>query len=70
MFGSAGFGVSLRTIADTADVSAGLIVHHFGSKERLRQAVDQADPYGPENTRRRTEANLDFIARGLFTQPA
>jgi len=177
LFGSAGFGVPLRTIADAADVSAGLIVHHFGSKERLREAVDQAvlhtfldrfatiptglpadglarkmaaafsdvlgtspqirqylrrslddgtaasmtifdeliaatrrgldrldqagglrpdsdpqwrpfqvlsvilgplllepliqrhisDPYGPENTRRRTEANLDFIARGLFT---
>jgi TetR/AcrR family transcriptional regulator, regulator of cefoperazone and chloramphenicol sensitivity len=180
LFGSAGFGVSLRAIADAADVSAGLIVHYFGSKERLRETVDQAvlqtfldrfaaipdnlpaddlaremagafadvlgtspqirqylrrsledgtpasmtifdeliaatrrgldrldqagglrpdsdqqwrpfqvlsvilgpllleplirrhisDPYGPENTRRRTEANLDFIARGLFTDPA
>jgi TetR/AcrR family transcriptional regulator, regulator of cefoperazone and chloramphenicol sensitivity len=179
LFGSAGFGVSLRTIADAAGVSAGLVVHHFGSKERLREAVDQSvlqtflerfaaipdglpadglagemagafadvlgtspqirqylrrslddgtpasmaifddlvaatkrgldrleqagglrpgsdpqwrpfqvlsvilgpllletviqrhisDPYAPENVRRRTTANLDFIARGLFTQP-
>jgi TetR/AcrR family transcriptional regulator, regulator of cefoperazone and chloramphenicol sensitivity len=42
LFGSAGFGVSLRTIADAAGVSAGLVVHHFGSKEGLREAVDQA----------------------------
>ncbi len=179
LFGSAGFGVPLRAIADAAGVSAGLVVHHFGSKERLREAVDQAvlrtfldrfaaipddlpadglalemagafadvlgaspqirqylrrslddgtpasmtifdslvaatergldrldragglrpgsdpqwrpfqvlsvilgplllepvierhvsDPYAPENVRRRTAANLDFIARGLFTQP-
>ncbi len=180
LFGSSGFGVPLRAIADTAGVSAGLVVHHFGSKERLRDAVDQAvlrtfldrfaainndlpadglaqemadafadvlgtspqirqylrrslddgtpasmtifdslvaaigrgldrldragglrpgsdpqwrpfqvlsvilgplllepviqrhigGPYTPENVRRRTAANLDFIARGLFTQPA
>jgi TetR/AcrR family transcriptional regulator, regulator of cefoperazone and chloramphenicol sensitivity len=180
LFGSAGFRVSLRTIAAAAGVSAGLVVHHFGSKERLREEVDQAvlrtfldrfaviphdlpadalaremgdafadvlgtspqirqylrrsldegtpasltifdelvaatergldrldlagglrpgsdpqwrpfqvlsvilgplllepvierhigEPYAPENVRRRTAANLDFIARGLFTQPA
>ncbi len=180
LFGSAGFAVPLRTIADAAGVSAGLVVHHFGSKERLREAVDQSvlrtftdrfaaipgslpadtlaaemasafadvlgaspqlrqylrralddgtpaslaifddlvaaterglnrleqagglrpgsdpqwrpfqvlsvilgplllepvierhigDPYSPQNVRRRTAANLDFIARGLFTQPA
>lgn len=42
LFGSAGFGVPLRTIAGAAGVSAALVVHHFGSKERLREAVDQA----------------------------
>lgn len=33
--------VSVRQIAAAAGVSPGLIVHHFGSKEGLREAVDQ-----------------------------
>ena len=32
--------VSVRRIAAAAGVSAGLVIHHFGSKEGLRQAVD------------------------------
>jgi AcrR family transcriptional regulator len=32
---------SLRAIAATAGVSAGLVVHHFGSKEELRTACDE-----------------------------
>lgn len=32
--------VSMRDIAAAADVSLGLLVHHFGTKERLRRAVD------------------------------
>jgi AcrR family transcriptional regulator len=32
---------SLRTIAADAGVSAGLVVHHFGSKEGLRAACDE-----------------------------
>lgn len=32
--------VSMREIAAAADVSLGLLVHHFGTKERLRKAVD------------------------------
>ena len=39
-FGRDGFGAGLRTIADDAGVTAGLIVHHFGSKEGLRRACD------------------------------
>lgn len=35
-----GFDVSLRTVAAEAGVSAALIVHHFGSKQGLRDAVD------------------------------
>jgi TetR/AcrR family transcriptional regulator, regulator of cefoperazone and chloramphenicol sensitivity len=41
----AGQGVaatSLRAVAKTAGVSPGLIVHHFGSKEGLCRAVDEA----------------------------
>ncbi|MET7575054.1 helix-turn-helix domain-containing protein [Streptomyces sp. NPDC005492] len=33
--------VTMRQIAAAADVSPGLVVHHFGSKEKLRQEVDQ-----------------------------
>lgn len=39
-FGRDGFGASLRTIAADAGVSAALIVHHFGSKDALREACD------------------------------
>lgn len=35
-----GYAVPLRAIADAAGVSLGLINHHFGSKEGLRQACD------------------------------
>jgi AcrR family transcriptional regulator len=40
-FGRDGFGAGLRAVAADADVTAGLVVHHFGSKEGLRQACDE-----------------------------
>lgn len=41
LFADKGFdGVTVRDIAKAADVSVGLLNHHFGSKEGLRQAVD------------------------------
>jgi len=42
LFARAGFGVSLRTIADAAGVSPALVVHHFGTKEGLKAAVDRS----------------------------
>lgn len=39
-FGKHGFGVGLRAIAEAAGVSAGLVIHHFGSKDGLRSACD------------------------------
>jgi len=33
--------VTVREIAAAAEVSPGLVMHHFGSKEGLREAVDQ-----------------------------
>ncbi|HVQ85075.1 MAG TPA: TetR family transcriptional regulator [Mycobacterium sp.] len=40
-FGQHGFGVGLRAIADAAGVSAALVIHHFGSKDGLRNACDE-----------------------------
>ncbi len=39
-FGEHGFDVGLRVIAKAAGVSAALVIHHFGSKDGLRQACD------------------------------
>jgi AcrR family transcriptional regulator len=39
-WGEHGFNVGLRTIAESAGVSAALVIHHFGSKEGLRKACD------------------------------
>lgn len=39
-WGEHGFHVGLRTIAESAGVSAALVIHHFGSKEGLRNACD------------------------------
>ena len=39
-FGTHGFGVGLRSIAEAAGVSAALVIHHFGSKDGLRKACD------------------------------
>ena len=42
LFAEKGFdGITVRDIAAAADVSVGLINHHFGSKEGLRDAVDR-----------------------------
>lgn len=38
--GEHGFAVSIRAIAQAADVSPGLVIHHFGSKAGLVQACD------------------------------
>ncbi|WP_259390772.1 TetR/AcrR family transcriptional regulator [Actinomyces sp. 2119] len=40
-FAKDGLSAGLRAIAADAGVTAGLIVHHFGSKEGLRQACDE-----------------------------
>ncbi len=39
-WGQHGFNVGLRAIAAAAGVSAALVIHHFGSKAKLRQACD------------------------------
>jgi AcrR family transcriptional regulator len=42
LFGTKGFAVSVRAIADAAGCSPGLVIHHFGNKDGLREAVDQS----------------------------
>ncbi|WP_432548562.1 TetR/AcrR family transcriptional regulator [Kineococcus sp. SYSU DK004] len=39
-FGREGFGAPVRAVAADAGVSAGLVIHHFGTKEGLRAACD------------------------------
>jgi AcrR family transcriptional regulator len=41
LIGASGFGhVTVRQVAQAAGVSPGLVIHHFGSKDGLRQACD------------------------------
>lgn len=41
LFGDRGFSATtVRAIAEAADVSPALVVHHFGSKQGLREAVE------------------------------
>lgn len=41
VFGAQGFDASVRTIATEAAVSPGLVIHHFGSKDKLRAVCDE-----------------------------
>lgn len=40
VFGEQGFTAGVRAVANTAGVSPGLVNHHFGSKDGLREACD------------------------------
>ena len=40
-FAVEGLGAPLRAVAQDAGVSAGLIIHHFGSREKLLEACDR-----------------------------
>ena len=41
LFGRDGFSTTVRAIASQAGVSPALVVHHFGSKDGLRAAIDE-----------------------------
>ena len=41
LIAAGGFGTPIRAVAAEAGVSPGLVIHHFGSKEALREACDE-----------------------------
>ena len=55
VFGEQGFTAGVRAIATAAGVSPGLVIHHFGSKDGLREACDD---YVLDEIRR---AKTDFL---------
>lgn len=63
-FARDGFGASVRQIASAAGVTAGLITHHFGSKDALRAACDT------EVLHRITDLKRDGIRRAPAQQLA
>lgn len=67
-FGSRGFDVGVRAIAEAAGVSPGLIIHHFGSKEGLRKACD--DYIAEEIRSEKSEALRSSDAAGWLAQMA
>jgi AcrR family transcriptional regulator len=63
-FAARGFDATVREIAVRAGVSAGLITHHFGSKDALRELCDA------EVLRRVLELKLDGVRRSPAQQVA
>jgi AcrR family transcriptional regulator len=57
-------GATIRDIAAAAGVSSGLVRHHFGSKEALR---DACDAYAMERSNQLRE---DLLVNGRLTDPA
>jgi AcrR family transcriptional regulator len=62
VFGRDGFAVPLRALAAEAGVSHGLVVHHFGSKDGLRQACDDQVLRVLRESKARTVAGGDAVA--------
>jgi AcrR family transcriptional regulator len=60
-FAVEGFGASVRAIAADAGVSAGLVMHHFGSKDGLRA---ECDAHLLATIRRLKEENVAEAAAG------
>jgi len=63
-FAAQGFDVSLRAIATRANVTAGLVRHHFGSKQALRA---ECDATVLERYRRMKEDSLAASTQQVFS---
>lgn len=68
LFGRDGFDASVRAIAAEAGVSPGLVLHHFGSKDGLREACDAH--VREEIRRSKTVAVTDAQPGGLLNELA
>ncbi|GAB4086608.1 TetR family transcriptional regulator [Myceligenerans cantabricum] len=60
-FATSGFGASVRVIAQDAGVSPGLVMHHFGSKDALREVCDE---HVLARIRELKNENIDHAAGG------
>ena len=60
-FATDGFGAPVRAVADDAGVSAGLVIHHFGSKAGLRRECDE---HVLASIRQAKSENVDRAAAG------
>ncbi|MFI2365519.1 TetR family transcriptional regulator [Promicromonospora sp. NPDC019610] len=60
-FAVEGFGAPVRAVAADAGVSAGLVMHHFGSKEKLRA---ECDAQVLATIRRLKQENVATVAAG------
>ncbi len=74
IFADVGFeGASIRRIAEAADVSPALVMHHYGSKEGLRTACDE---YARSATRESLGRIVSLMSgtqpatQALFDEPA
>lgn len=66
-FADSGFAsTTVRRIADIADVSPGLVIHHFRSKEQLRSACDDHVFASIVETKRDGTIGLSFDMDALF----
>lgn len=65
---------SMRRVAGAAGVTVGLVVHHFGTKDRLREAVEEhvVDLFTEtiESAPTRTEARDEAVTAMLEAHPA
>jgi AcrR family transcriptional regulator len=72
LFADAGYErTTIRAIAAAAGVDAGLVMHHFGSKEELFRAVMRSGPGAPPagTPQEATEELLARVASSLTTEP-
>lgn len=60
-FAVEGFSASVRSVAADAGVSAGLVMHHFGSKDKLRA---ECDAQVLVTIRRLKQENVEIVASG------
>ena len=70
LFAERGFArATVRSIAEAAEVSPGLVIHHFGSKEGLREACDEHVFDALTEAKRQDVRGAAPLAVGLFQDP-